>query len=46
MREMKRIKNLIQPDYGLTTPTGVPDPDQQITELRFFAKEAMPHFTT
>ena len=42
--EMQRIKDLIDPDYLLTTPTGVPDPDQHWEELRLFAKEVMPHF--
>lgn len=45
-REMQRIKNLINPDYVFMTPTGVPDPDQQIRELRLFAKEVLPHFKT
>ena len=42
--EMQRIKDLINPDYLYLTPTGVPDPDQQIKELRLFAAEVMPHF--
>jgi alkanesulfonate monooxygenase SsuD/methylene tetrahydromethanopterin reductase-like flavin-dependent oxidoreductase (luciferase family) len=46
MQEMQRIKDRINPDYVLMTPTGVPDPDQQIKELRLFAKEVMPHFRT
>jgi hypothetical protein len=28
------------------TLTGVPDPGQQIRELRLFAREVMPHFRT
>jgi len=44
IREMQRIKDLINPDYVYLTPTGVPDPDQQIKELRLFALEVMPHF--
>ncbi len=44
MREMERIKKLVNPDYLLMTPTGVPDPEQQVRELRLFAKEVMPHF--
>ena len=44
VRELERIRNLIDPEYLYLTPTGVPDPDQQIRELRLFAKEVMPHF--
>lgn len=44
IREMQRVKELIDPDYVLMTPTGVPDPEQQIRELRLFAKEVMPAF--
>ena len=44
IREMQRIRDLIDPEYLYLTPTGVPDPDQQIRELRLFAKEVMPHF--
>jgi alkanesulfonate monooxygenase SsuD/methylene tetrahydromethanopterin reductase-like flavin-dependent oxidoreductase (luciferase family) len=44
--EMQRIKDLIDPEYLFITPTGVPDPEQQIRELRLFAKEVMPHFRT
>ncbi len=43
-REMERIRELINPEYFFITPTGVPDPEQQIRELRLFAKEVMPHF--
>lgn len=43
-REMESIRNRINPDYFFITPTGVPDPEQQIRELRLFAKEVMPHF--
>ena len=46
IREMQRVKELIDPDYVMMTPTGVPDPDQQIRELRLFAKEVMPQFRT
>jgi alkanesulfonate monooxygenase SsuD/methylene tetrahydromethanopterin reductase-like flavin-dependent oxidoreductase (luciferase family) len=45
-REMQRIKDLIDPEWFFITPTGVPDPEQQIRELRLFAKEVMPHFRT
>lgn len=45
-REMQRIRDLANPDYLLMTPTGVPDPEQQIAELQLFAKEVMPHFRT
>ncbi len=43
-REMERIRDLVNPEYFFITPTGVPDPEQQIRELRLFAKEVMPHF--
>jgi len=46
IREMQRVKELIDPDYVMMTPTGVPDPDQQIRELRLFAREVMPMFRT
>jgi alkanesulfonate monooxygenase SsuD/methylene tetrahydromethanopterin reductase-like flavin-dependent oxidoreductase (luciferase family) len=42
--ELKRIKTMIDPEYVFPTPTGVPNPEQQIRELRLFAKEVMPHF--
>lgn len=44
IREMESIRDLVDPEYFFITPTGVPDPDQQIEELRLFAKEVMPHF--
>jgi alkanesulfonate monooxygenase SsuD/methylene tetrahydromethanopterin reductase-like flavin-dependent oxidoreductase (luciferase family) len=44
MEEMQRIKKLIDPEYVMMTPTGVPDPEQQMAELRLFAMEVMPHF--
>ncbi len=44
INELKRIEAIINPEYLFITPTGVPDPDQQIKELRLFAKEVMPHF--
>jgi len=44
IREIESIKKLVDPEYFFITPTGVPDPDQQIEELRLFAKEVMPHF--
>ena len=44
IRELGRIKELINPEYVFLTPTGVPDPDQQIKELRLFAKEVMPTY--
>ncbi len=43
-REMQRIKEIIDPEWFFITPTGVPDPQQQVAELRLFAKEVMPHF--
>ncbi len=42
--ELERIRDLIDPDYLFITPTGVPDTDQQVRELRLFAREVMPHF--
>jgi probable F420-dependent oxidoreductase len=42
--EMQRIKDLIDPEYVLMTPTGVPDAQQHWDELRLFAKEVMPLF--
>jgi hypothetical protein len=44
IREMRRVKQLIDPEFVLMTPTGVPDPEQQIRELRLFAREVMPAF--
>jgi alkanesulfonate monooxygenase SsuD/methylene tetrahydromethanopterin reductase-like flavin-dependent oxidoreductase (luciferase family) len=46
IREMQRIKDIIDPEWFFITPTGVPDPEQQIKELRLFAREVMPHFRT
>jgi alkanesulfonate monooxygenase SsuD/methylene tetrahydromethanopterin reductase-like flavin-dependent oxidoreductase (luciferase family) len=43
IREIRSIQRLVAPDYFFITPTGVPDPDQQIAELRLFAREVMPH---
>jgi hypothetical protein len=43
---MQRIKDLINPEYMFITPTGVPDPEQRMKELRLFAKEVMPLFRT
>jgi alkanesulfonate monooxygenase SsuD/methylene tetrahydromethanopterin reductase-like flavin-dependent oxidoreductase (luciferase family) len=42
--EMQRIRDLINPEYVFLTPTGVPDPEQQVRELRLFAQEVMPLF--
>lgn len=44
IREMSRIREMIDPEWLFITPTGVPDPERQIAELRLFAKEVMPHF--
>jgi len=44
IRELESIRELTDPEYLFITPTGVPDPEQQIRELRLFAKEVMPHF--
>lgn len=46
IREMTRIRDLINPEWLFITPTGVPDPAKQAKELRLFAKEVMPHFHT
>lgn len=43
-RELERVRELINPEYVMMTPTGVPDPEQQLCELRLFAKEVMPAF--
>jgi alkanesulfonate monooxygenase SsuD/methylene tetrahydromethanopterin reductase-like flavin-dependent oxidoreductase (luciferase family) len=43
-REIGRIRDAIDPEWFFITPTGVPD--QQIAELRLFAKEVMPKFRT
>jgi alkanesulfonate monooxygenase SsuD/methylene tetrahydromethanopterin reductase-like flavin-dependent oxidoreductase (luciferase family) len=42
--ELQRIKDLVDPDYVIMTPTGVPDADQHWEELRLFANEVMPAF--
>jgi len=44
IREMKSIEMLVEPEWFFLTPTGVPDPEQQVKELRLFAREVMPHF--
>ena len=46
IRELQRIREIIDPEWLFITPTGVPDPEQQSRELRLFAKEVMPHFRT
>jgi alkanesulfonate monooxygenase SsuD/methylene tetrahydromethanopterin reductase-like flavin-dependent oxidoreductase (luciferase family) len=46
IREMTRIRDLLNPEWMFITPTGVPDPEQQIRDLRLFAREVMPHFRT
>jgi alkanesulfonate monooxygenase SsuD/methylene tetrahydromethanopterin reductase-like flavin-dependent oxidoreductase (luciferase family) len=46
IRELSRIRELIDPEWLFITPTGVPDPAQQVRELRLFAREVMPHFRT
>jgi alkanesulfonate monooxygenase SsuD/methylene tetrahydromethanopterin reductase-like flavin-dependent oxidoreductase (luciferase family) len=46
IRELTRIRDIINPEWFFITPTGVPDPQQQIAELRLFAREVMPHFRT
>lgn len=42
--ELHRIRELINPDYVLMTPTGVPDAEQHWAELRLFAKDVLPLF--
>ena len=44
IRELEQISARLNPEYLLLTPTGVPDPDQQVRELRLFAKEVLPQF--
>jgi alkanesulfonate monooxygenase SsuD/methylene tetrahydromethanopterin reductase-like flavin-dependent oxidoreductase (luciferase family) len=44
IRELERIRARLNPEYLLLTPTGVPNPEQQVRELRLFAKEVMPNF--
>ncbi len=44
IREMNRIHEIINPEWLFITPTGVPEPAQQIRELRLFAKHVMPYF--
>jgi alkanesulfonate monooxygenase SsuD/methylene tetrahydromethanopterin reductase-like flavin-dependent oxidoreductase (luciferase family) len=46
IRELGRIRDLIDPEYLLLTPTGVPDLERHKDELRLFAREVMPHFRT
>jgi alkanesulfonate monooxygenase SsuD/methylene tetrahydromethanopterin reductase-like flavin-dependent oxidoreductase (luciferase family) len=46
IRELTRIRDILNPEWFFITPTGVPDPQRQIEELRLFAKEVMPHFRT
>jgi alkanesulfonate monooxygenase SsuD/methylene tetrahydromethanopterin reductase-like flavin-dependent oxidoreductase (luciferase family) len=46
IREMERIRDIIDPEWLFITPTGVPDFDQQVRELRLFAREVLPHFRT
>jgi alkanesulfonate monooxygenase SsuD/methylene tetrahydromethanopterin reductase-like flavin-dependent oxidoreductase (luciferase family) len=43
-RELERIRELIDPEYLLLTPTGVPDMEQHKRELRLFARDVMPRF--
>jgi alkanesulfonate monooxygenase SsuD/methylene tetrahydromethanopterin reductase-like flavin-dependent oxidoreductase (luciferase family) len=44
IRELKRIQEIAAPEYLFLTPTGVPDMDQHIEELRLFAQEVAPLF--
>jgi len=46
IRELARIRELIDPEYLLLTPTGVPDLERHKEELRLFAREVMPLFRT
>lgn len=45
-RELERVRDLINPEYLLFTPTGIPDAEQQMEELRLFGREVLPHFRT
>ena len=42
--ELCNIRDRVNPEYVLMTPTGVPDMEQHWRELRLFAKEVMPAF--
>ncbi|MBU6268570.1 MAG: LLM class flavin-dependent oxidoreductase [Sphingomonadales bacterium] len=42
--ELRAIRDRIDPEYVMMTPTGVPDMDQHWRELRLFAREVMPAF--
>jgi alkanesulfonate monooxygenase SsuD/methylene tetrahydromethanopterin reductase-like flavin-dependent oxidoreductase (luciferase family) len=42
--ELQRIQEMANPEYLFLTPTGVPDMEQHVQELRLFAKEVMPLF--
>jgi probable F420-dependent oxidoreductase len=44
IEELKRIQEIANPEYLFLTPTGVPDIEQHIAELRLFAKEVAPEF--
>jgi alkanesulfonate monooxygenase SsuD/methylene tetrahydromethanopterin reductase-like flavin-dependent oxidoreductase (luciferase family) len=44
IRELERIRDNVAPEWLFITPIGVPDPVQQVEELRLFAREIMPHF--
>jgi alkanesulfonate monooxygenase SsuD/methylene tetrahydromethanopterin reductase-like flavin-dependent oxidoreductase (luciferase family) len=46
IRELQSIREIINPEWLFITPTGVPDADQRVRELRLFAREVMPHFRT
>lgn len=42
--ELERIRERLNPEYLLLTPTGVPDLERHKAELRLFAREVMPQF--
>jgi alkanesulfonate monooxygenase SsuD/methylene tetrahydromethanopterin reductase-like flavin-dependent oxidoreductase (luciferase family) len=42
--ELRRIRDRVNPEYVMMTPTGVPDMEQHWRELRLFAQEVMPEF--
>lgn len=46
IRELERIRELVNPEYLLLTPTGVPNLERHKEELRLFAREVMPRFRT
>ncbi|MBV9511762.1 MAG: hypothetical protein JO303_15930, partial [Caulobacteraceae bacterium] len=44
IREVARAREALRCEYMMLTPVGVPDPAQQLRELRLFAREVAPQF--